>query len=362
VKRKRDKYQGSVVRDQRSGDRKKIEPCTLNPEKGSVLIAVLWSLFFLAALALVINISITPQLGLAAKLRDRAILRYLAKAGIQRAIIEIRADETQEYDALNEPWSTNEEGFKEISLTGEGYFSLEYLVSAGEDGEKEKHYGLIDEERKININRVPADVLKPFLQITAETSSQDATDIADAIVDWRDEDDEPSENGAESSYYEALEDGYPCKNAPFEVLEELRLVKGVTQTVFDKVKDRITIYGQGFININTADMFVLEGLGLSSDLAQKIISFRSGNDGREATEDDNAFKDVESIIATLSSAEGLSPAESEELEAAIGNETVGVRSDHFRGYSFGRFRDEDMSAKTVFVIDRDERIRYWREE
>ena len=207
--------QGTGYRDQGavSGNQQKFlflnpEPCTLYPEKGSVLIAVLWSLFFLAALALVINISITSQLGLAAKLRDRVILRYLAKAGVVRAIIEVREDETEEYDTLNEPWSCNEEAFKEVGLTDEGYFSLEHPASAGEDEESEKRYGLIDEERKVNINRTPADVLKRFFEVTAELSSQDAADIADAIADWRDEDDEPLESGAESPYYEALEGGY----------------------------------------------------------------------------------------------------------------------------------------------------------
>lgn len=330
-------------------------------QRGSILIAVLWSLFFLAALALVINVSITPQLGLAAKLRDRVILRYLAKAGVASAIIEIRADETENYDALNESWSYNEEAFKEISLTDEGYCSLEYLLLSEEDEEGEKRYGLIDEERKININKAPAGVLKEFLEVVAKLAFQDAADIADAIVDWRDEDDEPSESGAESSYYESLENGYMCKNAPFEVLEELRLVRGVTQVIFDKIKDRITVYGRGFVNINTADALVLEGLGLSSDLVAKIISLRSGNDGQEATEDDKAFEDVGSIIATLSSQSGLSPAESKQLEEAMENELIGVRSDNFRGYSFGRFRNEDISVKIAFIISRDEQIRYWKE-
>ncbi|MCK5081544.1 MAG: general secretion pathway protein GspK [Candidatus Omnitrophica bacterium] len=330
-------------------------------KEGSILIAVLWSLFFLAALALTINVLITSQLGLAAKLRDRMTLRYLAKAGIARAIIEIRADETEGYDAVNDPWGANEEAFKEIGLTDEGYFSLEYLPpSSDEDGKKQ--YGLIDEERKLNINRASVEVLKQFFEIVAKVSSQDAVDIADAIADWRDEDDEPLENGAESPYYEALENGYACKDAPFEILEELMLVKGMTQPIFDKLKDRITVYGAGAVNINTVDTMVLEGLGLESDLACEIVSFRSGNDGLVGTEDDNVFQDTESILGSLSSEIGLSPANSEVLEGLINSGIIGVRSDYFRGYSFGRFRDADMSVRIAFVIDRDEKIRYWREE
>ncbi|MCK5013408.1 MAG: general secretion pathway protein GspK [Candidatus Omnitrophica bacterium] len=361
--------QGSGFRVQGTGDRGQglvsfltPVPYPLNPEKGSVLIAVLWSLFFLAALALVINVLITPQLALAAKLRDRIMLRYLAKAGIARVIIEIRADETEDYDALNEPWNDNEGAFKEISLTDDGYCSIEYLLPSEEGEKSEARYGLIDEERKINVNKAPADVLARLIELAAELPARDARDIVGAVVDWRDKDDDPSENGAESSYYESLEGGYPCKNAPFEVLEELRLIKGITQEIFDKIKDRVTVYGRGFVNINTADALVLEILGFSSGLAEKIIYFRSGNDGQAATEDDNAFENAGSIAATLASKIGLSQAESEEFEAVMEQGIVGVSSDNFRGYSFGRFRDGDAFSKIAFVINRDEQIRYWRED
>ncbi|MBN1869286.1 MAG: general secretion pathway protein GspK [Candidatus Omnitrophica bacterium] len=331
-------------------------------QEGSVLVAVLWSLFFLAALAVVLHILITPQLGLAARLRDRVVLRYLAKAGIQRAVIEIRADETQDFDGLNESWVNNEESFKEVGLTEEGYFSVKYLHFEGDEEEGDPRYGFIDEERKLNINKAPEDVLKRFFEMTAELAAQDASDIAGAIVDWRDADDEPSENGAESYYYKALPDGYPCKNALFEVLEELRLVKGVTPAIFDKVKNRVTVYGRGLVNINTADAVVLESIGFGTSLVEKIITYRNGNDGEEGTEDDLAFEKADSIIPTLSSAKGLLPEESGEMEAALERGIVGVRSENFHGYSLGKFRDEDMTVGIEFVMTRDEQVRFWKEE
>lgn len=333
----------------------------LKNTKGSVLVAVLWSLFFLAALAVVINISITPQLVLAARLRDRVMLRHLARAGVQRAIVEIREDETQEIDTLNEPWIFNEEAFKEVSLNDQGYFSLEYAYSTGGDFSDGVRYGLVDEERKINVNGAPADILKVFFEVVAQTSSQDATDIADAIIDWRDEDNEPSDNGAESSYYQGLKDGYACKNAPFEVVEELTLVKGITPEIFDKIRHRVTVYGNGRVNINTADALVLEGLGLSSDLVEKIIWYRSGNDGREGTEDDIAFEHPNDVITAVGSARGVAPEDAEYFEEIMETGIIGVRSDNFRGSSVGRFHDGSQFAQIVFVVDRDDHIRYWKE-
>ncbi len=53
-------------------------------------------------------------------------------------------------------------------------------------------------------------------------------DIADAILDWIDEDDEPREYGAEIDYYSSMFPPYAPRNGPFETVEELLLVRGVT--------------------------------------------------------------------------------------------------------------------------------------
>ncbi|MCC6442566.1 MAG: general secretion pathway protein GspK [Armatimonadetes bacterium] len=52
--------------------------------------------------------------------------------------------------------------------------------------------------------------------------------VVDALIDWRDADDDPSPQGAESSYYESLPVPYRAKNGYFDTAEELLLVKGVT--------------------------------------------------------------------------------------------------------------------------------------
>lgn len=52
--------------------------------------------------------------------------------------------------------------------------------------------------------------------------------VADAILDWLDEDDEAREFGAESAYYATLEPPYAAKNGPLDTVEELLRVRGVT--------------------------------------------------------------------------------------------------------------------------------------
>jgi len=316
----------------------------------------------MASLALAINAVITPQLSLAGKLRDRVILQHIAAAGIKSAIIEIRADETEGYDVLNDPWSINEEAFKEIQLADERYFSLKYTIAGSEDTEDKVFYGLVDEERKININTGTTDVLSKLFEISGEASPQEATDIADSIVDWRGEDDEPSTNGAESAYYKGLDPGYDCKNANFDILEELLLVKGVTQEIYNKVKDYLTVYGDGKVNLNTADKLVLQSLGMRSSLVDKVIAFREGDDGKIGTEDDNAFENTENAGQVLSSKFSLSVEEIDEFNAIAAGDLAGVQSNNFRGISWGALQDVELSTNIVFVIDRDEKIRYWRQQ
>tara|TARA_R110002049_G_scaffold72490_2_gene187171 strand:+ start:196346 stop:197986 length:1641 start_codon:yes stop_codon:yes gene_type:complete len=56
-------------------------------------------------------------------------------------------------------------------------------------------------------------------------------DVADAILDWLDEDEEARELGAEAEYYNTLETPYSPANGPMRSVEELLLVRGVTPTL-----------------------------------------------------------------------------------------------------------------------------------
>ena len=81
-------------------------------------------------------------------------------------------------------------------------------------------FGLVDEASKLNLNTATADMLAMLPGMTVE--------FAAAIVDWRDNDSTPSENGAEDEVYQRLDPPRRCKNGPFESIDELRLVYGAT--------------------------------------------------------------------------------------------------------------------------------------
>lgn len=89
-------------------------------------------------------------------------------------------------------------------------------------------FGLIDEAVRLNLNVLTlADAYQENGGRTLLMALPDMTEeIADAIMDWIDDDDEVREFGAEVDEYTAK--GYSPKNGPMDTVEELLLVRGIT--------------------------------------------------------------------------------------------------------------------------------------
>lgn len=90
-------------------------------------------------------------------------------------------------------------------------------------------YGLEDESSKLNLNALAQDggdetATRSRLQFIPGMTE----DIADAILDWIDEDNQPRAYGAEDSYYQGLNPAYQPRNGPLQSLSELLQVRGVT--------------------------------------------------------------------------------------------------------------------------------------
>jgi type II secretory pathway component PulK len=173
---------------------------------GLVLIAVLW-------IVVVLTVIVTV-LGRKGRLDTKVCLagteglrcKWASRAGIEKAIAVLYED-PRESDCLMDLWSDNDEDFSNITLE-KCWFSVE----------------VIDEAGKLNINSATKEQLMGLPDMVEE--------IADAIIDWRDGDDTPRENGAEGGYYENLTYGYKARNGPFRTIRELLLVKGVTEELF----------------------------------------------------------------------------------------------------------------------------------
>jgi DNA uptake protein ComE-like DNA-binding protein len=112
-------------------------------------------------------------------------------------------------------------------------------------------------------------------------------EFAAAIVDWRDTNEELSENGAEDESYQRLDPPRRCKNGPFESVDELRLVYGATLEV---------LYGEdinrnGILDPNENDGDVLLPLdNADGRLDQGIVSYLTVHSRQLNTKPDGSAK------------------------------------------------------------------------
>jgi len=241
-------------------------PCfySAKGESGIALIITLLVLALLMVVVLEFNSSMRVEARAAANFRDGMKAYYLAKSGVTFAIAlleeDLKGEETKNVDSLNELWAQKIPPLP----VGDGVVSVE----------------ITDEQGKININKmatgldVPGATGEKMRELMVRLLEQFELkgEIANAIADWIDRDDEERmPGGAERGYYEGSIEPYEAKNRPFDSLEELRLIRGVEGDIFDKLKDFLTVVpSNGLININTARKEVL--LSLSDDMNEDIVN------------------------------------------------------------------------------------------
>lgn len=329
--------------------------------KGSILMVTLWSLFLLVVFAIQLGYGVRQKLILIHRLEERNKLHYIAEAGVKQAIFELGKAAQGDYDSFSDTWSNDIGVFKERRLGG-GQFTVSYAHIDEKTGLVYTRYGVVDEQRKININRVDQNVLRQLLRIVLSYGKEEAQELAASIIDWRDKDSELSIpiGSAEDFDYQALRYSYEAKDSEFEVLEELLLVRGIDEDIFNKIGDYITIYGDGKININTASEAVLLALGLSQGLVDKIIAFRYGENGILGNADDKVFVLATTIIPELSQYRSLSESELAELSRVVERNLV-VKSNNFKIRSKSELNNKKETAEIICVIDRTGKILYWHE-
>jgi len=91
-------------------------------------------------------------------------------------------------------------------------------------------YGMENESAKLNLNTLVEDDDKENDSARERLVAIPGinTALADAILDWLDEDDSPREFGAEQSHYRDLSPTYQPRNGPFAALDELLMIRGIT--------------------------------------------------------------------------------------------------------------------------------------
>ena len=249
----------------------------LQNSRGVALITVLLIISILIAVAVELNRSSRAEIYEAANISDGIKLTYIAKSGFY-AGAALLVNSQLNYVSLRDEWAHAEVmSLKSQTLFPDGYFVVNMEDEAGK----------IPLHKLANGNEYNMDIREILLRLLTlpefGLDQSKAGDIADAIKDWIDADEEITPpGGAETSYYATLNPPYAAKNLPLDCIEELLMIKGITKELFSGTNERpglaqfVTIYGDGFININTAPKMVLRSLSpdISSTAADKMDEYR----------------------------------------------------------------------------------------
>jgi DNA uptake protein ComE-like DNA-binding protein len=205
----------------------------IHNQKGSVLIIVLWVAFGLVSLALYFAHAMSFELR-AADQRVGAIEAEAAIVGAVHYLTNVLA-RVDEPGMIPDPQTYRTEGVP----VGDATFW--FIGRSDRPTPDLPAFGLVDEASKLNLNTATREMLEALPRMTPE--------LAGAIIDWRDSNEEVTDNGAESTTYQRLNPAYRCKNTNFESVAELRLVNGALLDV---------LYGEdanqnGVLDVNEND-------------------------------------------------------------------------------------------------------------
>lgn len=139
-----------------------------------------------------------------------------------------------------------------------------------------------DLQGRFNLNRLGAEAeangpaATIFRQLLRNLGLPD--NLGPALADWIDEDDNPRQmDGAEDDYYSRQDPPYRVANAPLGDVSELRLVKGFTPEVVERLRPFVcALPAEALLNVNTASPTVLSALlpSLAPRAAEELVAQR----------------------------------------------------------------------------------------
>lgn len=199
--------------------------------RGSVLIVVFVVILFLTLAAYTYTQTMLTELEAAAIQGLDAQTRAAADSGVEYAatLLANRSEPGLENLLHNPQLFHGVTVIESEQARGRVRFSLIAPLEQDVSGQRIR-YGLMDESGKLNLNILGQLQLSDDEARTLLMGAPGMTeDIADAIRDWVDSDDEPLLYGAETDdTYASMSPPYSAKNGPLESIDELLMIRGVT--------------------------------------------------------------------------------------------------------------------------------------
>ncbi len=213
--------------------------------RGAVLVVVLVVVVLLSLAAYAFTESMVVEMQAARLDAQKSRARAAALSGVEYAAAVVADPQLSPARLAHDPGLFQMQGVDAAGPeAGQPCFSI-VVPAAGPHGDASLRFGLLDESGKLNLNQVLSQAADERYYSRASFAfgkRRDAVnprerllvlpgmtvELADAVLDWIDDDDQPRQFGAERSEYESLGVPYVPRNGPLESLEELQLVRGVT--------------------------------------------------------------------------------------------------------------------------------------
>ncbi len=211
--------------------------------KGFALILVLWVLSLLTIMAGSFALSMRRESAIVAGIKNTAQAAAVAETGVMLAELMLMSP-----DKIKR-WQANGVIYQVTDSVLLGVDNAEVRIR------------LTAETGKIDINKADQKLLLALLAFSPLKNEKEQMQLSSAILDWRDQDDLINIDGAEKKEYLAAGLDYLPRNKPFQTINELQLVLGMNETLYQWMLPFVTIYsGKSTVNMAVASKEVLQVL------------------------------------------------------------------------------------------------------
>ncbi len=196
------------------------------------------------------------EVTLARNLVENAKAKALADAGVHAAMLGLHRREVEKR------WRAD---------------GTVYSIASGEG---EVAIVIDDEAGKIDLNAAPDELIQGLL-VAVGLADGEAQALTAAIADFRDADDETHLGGAEDAEYRAAGLAWGPKNKPFEAVEELHQVLGMTRQVYALAAPGLTVHSRSKgVDVTVAPAIVLQALpGVDAEAVEAFTEQRQARTG-----------------------------------------------------------------------------------
>jgi len=286
-------------------------------ERGIALVMVMGAIAILTVMLAEFQDETSAELAAATSQRDAVQAEYMARSAVNLSRLLIASEPTMRkaiaplfaFMKKTPPqlpvWEFSD---RLLGAFNDEEASKDFARTVGVDVSQGKNLGMpggryelviVDEDAKINVNLGAANeiahirlakeimgLIAPpqysplFEQRDATGQFHDRMATCSAIIDWADVDEQgfncdvqqtsSAQNaGVEDAWYQLLPKPYRRKNSPYDSLEELHMVRGVSEDFWATFVDPdgtnpkkrvVTVWGSGAVNVNTANAQTLLGV------------------------------------------------------------------------------------------------------